>query len=341
MSSRAKKVAPVRSAFAKTARVKEASQRAPKAGKGSAKKAAAKGSAKSKPEARKASAKAAVRPAVRKAAGKPEQSRAAAPKPSKAPPAVIPAPRQEARGAGAPRPAVPQPPFTRSAAPPLQRPLQGRGPGLPVPPRPQPRPIVPGPAGAAVRSPAPPPKPQPTIARSYFFVDLRVGDDLPPLSKPAVDRVQIARFAVEARDLNRLYLDEPFAASLGYRTAVAPGVLAMSFAGQMVTQWLRRGTVRKLAARFVKLVRPGDELTCRGRVADLRREAGECLADLELWAENQKGEAVLRGSATCALLESPAVIPGESGLFSSALRNPPPAQRPLQPRRPLPPPKRR
>jgi acyl dehydratase len=174
------------------------------------------------------------------------------------------------------------------------------------------------PPAASPPRPPPAPKPQPTLARSYFFSDLRVGDDLPPLAKPPVDRVQIARYSVEAHDYNRLHLDEPYAASLGYRTVFAPGALAMGFVAQLVSQWLRRGMVRKLQARFVKIVRPGDELTCRGRIAELRREKTACVAELELWAENQKGELVLRGHATCVLLESPASLPG--GLFSGAPR---------------------
>src|SRR5204862_56810 len=85
----------------------------------------------------------------------------------------------------------------------------------------------------------------------------------------------------------------------------APGMLAMAFVGQLLTAWLRRGHVRKLGARFIKIVWPGDELTCHGRIAELRRETGACYADVELWAENQKGELVLRGQATCELYESP------------------------------------
>ncbi len=149
--------------------------------------------------------------------------------------------------------------------------------------------------------------PKQSLARSFYWSELRVGDDLPPLSKPAIDRVQIARYAAASNDFNRLHLDEPFAHALGFPGLFAPGMLAMGFVGQLLTAWLRRGHVRRLAARFVKIVWPGDELTCRGRIAELRKENGACYADVELWAENQKGELVLRGQATCELYESPAM----------------------------------
>jgi acyl dehydratase len=190
-------------------------------------------------------------------------------------------------------------------------------------------------------------EPKQSLARSFYWSELRVGDDLPPLTKPAIDRVQIVRYAAASNDFNRLHLDEPFAHALGFPGLFAPGMLAMGFVGQLLTSWLRRGHVRRLAARFVKIVWPGDELTCRGRIAELRKENGACYADVELWAENQKGELVLRGQATCELYESPAVGGGDTGglLFSlqpqpapvappslpKAHKTPPP---PLKPQKP-------
>ena len=171
--------------------------------------------------------------------------------------------------------------------------------------------------------------PKQSLARSFYWTELRVGDDLPPLTKPMVDRVQIARYAASSGDFNRLHLDEPFAHSVGFPGMFAPGMLAMGFIAQLLTAWLRRGHVRKLSARFVKIVWPGDELTCRGRIGELRREHGACYADVELWAENQKGELVVRGQATCELYESPAAGGGDGGGLLFALqqgRAPSPAQ---------------
>jgi acyl dehydratase len=175
-------------------------------------------------------------------------------------------------------------------------------------------------------------QPKQSLARSFYWSELRVGDDLPPLTKPAIDRVQIVRYASASGDFNRLHLDEPFAHALGFPGLFAPGMLAMGFVGQLLTAWLRRGHVRRLAARFVKIVWPGDELTCRGRIAELRRDAGACYADVELWAENQKGELVLRGQATCELYESPASGGGDGGGLLFALQSPSLPAQPPQPR---------
>ena len=168
-------------------------------------------------------------------------------------------------------------------------------------------------------------EPKQSLARSFYWSELRVGDDLPLLTKPAIDRVQIVRYASSSGDFNRLHLDEPYAHAVGFPGLFAPGMLALAFVGQLLSAWLRRGHVRKLGARFIKIVWPGDELTCRGRIAELRKEGGACYADVELWAENQKGELVLRGQATCELYESPQNGGGDGGGLLFALQQSGPA----------------
>jgi len=213
---------------------------------------------------------------------------------------------------------------------PAARPARPHAQAVPPPARSVPPPARSAPPPAARKPPHVPAltpakqvqQPKQSLARSFYWSELRVGDDLPPLTKPAIDRVQIVRYAAASGDFNRLHLDEPFAHALGFPGLFAPGMLAMGFVGQLLTAWLRRGHVRRLAARFVKIVWPGDELTCRGRIAELRRDAGACYADVELWAENQKGELVLRGQATCELYESPASGGGDGGGLLFALQSP-------------------
>ena len=147
--------------------------------------------------------------------------------------AVAPAKKAPARSA---------PPSARSAPPPAR--------SAPPP--------APAPAKKASHVPALTPakqvqQPKQSLARSFYWSELRVGDDLPPLTKPAIDRVQIVRYAAASGDFNRLHLDEPFAHALGFPGLFAPGMLAMGFIGQLLTAWLRRGHVRRLAARFVKM----------------------------------------------------------------------------------------
>jgi acyl dehydratase len=140
------------------------------------------------------------------------------------------------------------------------------------------------------------------LARQLYFEAVKVGDELPPLVKPPVDRTQIARYAGASGDFNPLYVDEHLARNAGFPSSLAPGMLVMGFLGELIVDWLRGARLRRYTARFVKIVWPGDVITCRGRVVDRRFEGNGIYAiDLEIWAENQRGELVLKGLVTSQL----------------------------------------
>jgi acyl dehydratase len=194
-------------------------------------------------------------------------------------------------------------------------------------------------------------------ARQLYFEAVKVGDELPPLVKPPVDRLQIARYVAAANDWNPLYIDEPLAKNAGFPSALVPATIGMGFLAELSSEWVRGARLRKFAARFVKIVWPGDVLTARGRVTERRfEEGGRYSIDLELWAENQRGELVVKGAASFQLYYSaedesrqrqgqgPLVVTREEeearlAKLSRALPpRAPPVSRPLAPPRPVVPP---
>jgi acyl dehydratase len=194
-------------------------------------------------------------------------------------------------------------------------------------------------------------------ARQLYFEGVKVGDELPPLVKPPVDRLQIARYVGAAADWNPLYIDEPHAKASGFPSAFAPGLIALGFLGELTSDWVRGARLRKLQGRFVKIVWPNDVLTARGRVSDRRFEAGGVYGiDIEIWAENQRGELVTRGLATFQLYysaedearqragQAPLVVTlaEEEARLARLSRAQPPRPplppRPMQPARPIAPP---
>jgi acyl dehydratase len=141
--------------------------------------------------------------------------------------------------------------------------------------------------------------------RQLYFEAVKVGDELPPLVKPPVDRLQIARYVGAASDWNPLYIDEPHAKAAGFPSAFAPGTIGLGFVAELTGDWTRGARLRKLQSRFVKIVWPGDVLSARGRVIERRFEPnGVYTVDIEVWAENQRGELVTRGLATYQLYYS-------------------------------------
>ena len=137
-------------------------------------------------------------------------------------------------------------------------------------------------------------------ARVYWD-DVNVGDALPPLVKGPIRQIQLTRYAGASGDFNPIHQDDEFAKASGMGGVFAHGMLSMGFVAQAVTDWSGAGTVRKIGVRFAALVRLQDLVTCQGRVLAKSSKNGEPVCELEIWAENQRGEKVVTGTATVAL----------------------------------------
>ena len=134
-----------------------------------------------------------------------------------------------------------------------------------------------------------------------YAEDVNVGDVLPDLVKGPIEQIQLTRYAGASGDFNPIHQDDAFAKAAGMGGVFGHGMLTMGFVGQCVTDWAGAGTVKKLGVRFAGLVRLNDVITCTGRVLDKSSKNGTHLVDVELWAQNQKGEKVVTGKATVAL----------------------------------------
>ena len=137
-----------------------------------------------------------------------------------------------------------------------------------------------------------------------YWEDVAAGATMPPLVKPPIQQIQLTRYAGASGDFNPIHQDDAFAKAAGMGGIFAHGMLSMGFVAQSVTDWVGVGRVHKVSVRFAALVRPGDVITCHGRVLEKRpagREPDDPQVDLELWAENGKGEKVITGRATVTL----------------------------------------
>ncbi|NMO20541.1 MaoC family dehydratase [Pyxidicoccus fallax] len=141
-------------------------------------------------------------------------------------------------------------------------------------------------------------------ARKLYFEAIRVGDELPALAKAPVDRVQLSRYAGASGDYNPVHVDEVYAKSVGMPSVYAPGMLVMGMLGQLISDWARGGQMRRYNVRFIKMVWPGDTVVCKGRVSDRHGSGGRYFVEIDLWAENQRGELVMKGSSQIQLFYS-------------------------------------
>lgn len=133
------------------------------------------------------------------------------------------------------------------------------------------------------------------------FEEIKVGDTIPPLTKPAITHLQLALYAGAGADHNPIHVDEQAAKAGGLPGIIAHGMLPLGFLGQLLTLWVPQSQLRSLSTRFVGMAFPGDVITCSGRIAGKREHAGEKLVDIDIAAQNQKGENLQLGKATVAL----------------------------------------
>jgi len=128
---------------------------------------------------------------------------------------------------------------------------------------------------------------------------LKVGQTHEEVVVHDLSRTQIVQYAGASGDYNPLHSDEVFATKVaGYPTVFAHGMLTRGLTGTMLTNWVGDGRLTKFGVRFVSQVFPGDTLTAKATVKEIREEGGKKLVDLDLETVNQDGKAVVTGSAT-------------------------------------------
>ena len=122
---------------------------------------------------------------------------------------------------------------------------------------------------------------------------MKAGDELAPLVKEPVTRLQLVKYAGASGDFNPIHWDPERGAEMGLGGVIAHGMLSMGFLGPVRAGDRGAGERRRLKVRFGAMVRPGDVLTCKGTV----REVDGGRPTIDIWAENEDGEKVTIGEA--------------------------------------------
>jgi acyl dehydratase len=130
---------------------------------------------------------------------------------------------------------------------------------------------------------------------------IQVGQSLPALRLPPVDRTVLALFAGASGDHIPLHIDTDFARKAGMPDVFAHGMLGMAWLGRLLTQWVPQARLRRFDARFGGITHLGNALTCRGQVIELLDVDGETCARVNIVAANQFGDQKIVGEAVVAL----------------------------------------
>jgi acyl dehydratase len=131
---------------------------------------------------------------------------------------------------------------------------------------------------------------------------LKAGDTIGPLVKPAVSKTQLVMYSGASGDFNPIHTVEEFAQQAGLGGVIAHGMLTMAFVGQLLTDTIgTQGELLKFGVRFTGMVRPGDVITCEGRVLEAQIDGERQVVTCEVWASTQMGDKVVVGQAEYAI----------------------------------------
>ena len=134
-----------------------------------------------------------------------------------------------------------------------------------------------------------------------YFEDVEVGSELPTITKK-ISIEQLAMYAAVCWDFRPEHYDSGTAQKYGFRAPYADGPMITAFLGQVATGWMGpKGIFKKITASYRVMVFPGDILSCKGQVTGKRMEGDSNLVECDVWAENQKAERVVYGTATVEL----------------------------------------
>ena len=133
------------------------------------------------------------------------------------------------------------------------------------------------------------------------FDTIRIGEELPPLQLPPVDRPMLALFAGASGDHNPIHLDIDVARGAGLADVFAQGMLGMAWVARLVTCWAPQSALRRFDVRFLDITNLGDAMRCSGRVVEKLDHKGERCLRIELLSANQFGQNKIAGEVLVAL----------------------------------------
>jgi acyl dehydratase len=124
-----------------------------------------------------------------------------------------------------------------------------------------------------------------------------VGDELPPLEIGEITKAVIAEYSRVSNDFNPMHTDEEFAKAAGYPGVFAQGMLGMAYLARHLGAIAGPGKIQRIKTRFKTMTWPGERITCKGRVTEVKTEGGRRLVCCEIQTENHDGEPKVVGTA--------------------------------------------
>ncbi|SDN69347.1 MaoC family dehydratase [Pseudomonas jinjuensis] len=133
------------------------------------------------------------------------------------------------------------------------------------------------------------------------FNDVNVGEQIPELKLPAINRTTLALYCGASGDHNPIHIDIDFARKARCPDVFAHGMLSAAYLGRLLTNWVPQSQLRSYSVRFTGIIQLGHVPTCTGIITEKFEADGEKRVRVAIRCGNQYGEEKLVGEAVVAL----------------------------------------
>jgi acyl dehydratase len=131
--------------------------------------------------------------------------------------------------------------------------------------------------------------------------ELTVGAEIPTFER-ATGLQNWNRYAAVNDEFVDFHMDDEAGRAAGFPTAFGMGNLQWSFLHSLLRAWIGdEGRIRKLSCQFRSPNIRNQIVTAHGRITAVRDEGTETVVDLEVWTQNDSGQAMAPGTATVAI----------------------------------------
>jgi acyl dehydratase len=128
-----------------------------------------------------------------------------------------------------------------------------------------------------------------------------VGDRAEPRQFGPLTRTDFVKYQGASGDFHPLHHDEPYALAAGFPSVFSVGMLQAGLLATYAIDWLGAANIRRYTLRFQEQCWPGDVLTCRGVVTDVRADSDGHRVTVELTCTRQTGGVAIAATAEFAL----------------------------------------
>jgi acyl dehydratase len=139
-----------------------------------------------------------------------------------------------------------------------------------------------------------------------------IGDHLPPLDLPPVDRLSLIRYAAASGDFNPIHLVDEDAERAGLPGIIQHGMLTMAQLGALFTPWLAEGFIESFQTRFTGMLALGESLRLSATVTAIENRADGDRVTFTIDASTTDGRPIATGTLEFRRYAAPAPDAGRT-----------------------------